>query len=112
MSGGAPPQDDAKQQEQNLEIRKALGDAYSAVEGAKSVQSFSALTFEDLADQQIQRISGPGTDARPNELDRVQRVLGKVLAAVASAKSLPAASFAKQDPARDVNTPAAGPTQV
>lgn len=105
MAGGAPPQDDAKLQSQNLELRTALNDAYSAVEGAKSVQSFSALTFEDLADQQIQRISGPDTLARPNELNRVQRVLNNVLQSVAKIKALPPESFAKQNAKRDVNTP-------
>lgn len=106
MSGNAPPQDDPKLQSQNLELRKALSDAYSAVEGAKSVQSFSALTFEDLADQQIQRISGADTEARPNDLNRVQRVLQNVLQSVAKIKAMPPESFAKQDAKRDVNTPA------
>lgn len=109
MSGNTSPKDDPKAQSQNLELRRALGDAYSAVEGAKSVQSFSALTFEDLADQQIQRIMGPDTQARPNELNRVKRVLSNVISSVAKIKSMPAAAFAKMDPARDVNTPAVGP---
>jgi hypothetical protein len=106
MSGGAPPQDDAKLQAQNIRLRTALNDAYAAVEGAKSVQSFSALTFEDLADQQIQRISGPDTVARPNELNRVTRVLNNVLQSVAKIKAMPPESFAKQNVKRDVNTPA------
>ena len=100
----APPQDDPKLQAQNLELRKALNNAYAAVEGAKSTQSFSALTFEDLADQQIQRISGADTTARPNELNRVQRTLNDVVQAVAKIKAMPPEAFAKQDPARDVNT--------
>ena len=104
MSGNAPSQDDPKLQSQNLELRKALSDAYAAVEGAKAVQSFAALTFEDLADQQIQRISGPDTEARPNELNRVQRVLNNVIQAVAKIKALPPESFAKQMEDRDVNT--------
>lgn len=101
----APPQDDPKLQSQNLELRKALNDAYAAVEGAKSVQSFSALTFEDLADAQIQRISGNDTVARPNELNRVKRTLNNVVQAVAKIKAMPPEAFAKQDPSRDVNTP-------
>ncbi len=101
----APPQDDPKLQAQNLELRKALNDAYASIEGGKSVQSFSALTFEDLADAQIQRISGPDTEARPNELNRVKRTLNNVIQAVAKIKAMPPESFAKQDPARDVNTP-------
>jgi hypothetical protein len=104
MAGNAPAQDDPKQQAQNMELRVALSDAYAAVEGEKAVQSFSAITFEDLADQQIQRISGPGTPSRPNELDRVQRVLKNLLQAVAKIKSLPPEYFAEPDATRDVNT--------
>ena len=98
--------DDAQQQSQNLELRKALNDAYSAIEGAKAVQSFNGLTFEDLADQQIQRISGADTQSRPNELNRVQQILANVVQAAAKIKALPPEAFADQDPARDVNTPA------
>jgi hypothetical protein len=98
-------QDDAIQQAQNLELRKALNDAYAAVEGAKAVQSFSALTFEDHADQQIQRISGADTQTRPNELNRVQQVVNGVISAAAKIKALPDDAFADSDPSRDVNTP-------
>lgn len=105
MSGNASTQDDPQQQQQNLELREALSDAYSSIEGYKAAQSFGALTFEDLADQQIARISGPDTDSRPNELNRVQRVLNNVLQAVTKIKALPPESFAKPDPSRDANTP-------
>jgi hypothetical protein len=99
-------QDDPQQQAQNINLRAALSDAYAAVNGAKAVQSFSALTFEDLADQQIQRISGADTQTRPNELHRVANVLSNLTQAVAQIKALPPESFADQDPSRDVNTPA------
>lgn len=106
MSGNTSSKDDPKLQSQNLELRRALNDAYASVEGAKAVQSFNAITFEDLADQQIERISGADTEARPNELNRVTRVLNNVLQAVAKIKEMPPESFAKQDADRDVNTPA------
>jgi hypothetical protein len=99
-------QDDPQLQSQNLTLRTALNDAYAAVNGNKAVQSFSALTFEDLADQQIQRISGTDTQTRPNELHRVQNILTNLTQAVAQIKALPPESFADQDPNRDVNTPA------
>jgi hypothetical protein len=103
MAGNA--QDDAQLQSQNLDLRVALNDAYAAVEGAKTVQSFNALTFEDLADQQIQRISGPDTTSRPNALNSVQHVLNNLTQAVAKIKAMPPESFADQDTSRDVNTP-------
>lgn len=105
MSGNASQKDDPQLQSQNLEIRTALSDAYAAVEGFKAAQSFSALTFEDLADQQIERLEGADTEARPNERRRIQRVLNNVLQAVAKVKAMPPEAFAKADPSRDVNTP-------
>lgn len=97
-------QDDPRLQSQNIQLRVALSDAYASVEGAKAVQSFSAVTFEDLADQQIQRISGPDTQSRPNELNRVQRTLSNVLQAVAKIKALPPEAFAEPNESRDVNS--------
>jgi hypothetical protein len=98
-------QDDPTLQAQNLQLRVALSDAYAAVEGAKTVQTFNAITFEDLAQQQIQRISGPDTQTRPNELNQVKAILNNLTNAVAQIKALPPESFADQDASRDVNTP-------
>ena len=99
-------QDDPKLQQQNLNLRIALNDAYAAVEGAKAVQSFSAITFEDLATQQIARISGPDTPTRPNELNKVQNILNAVVQAAQQIMALPASAFQDSDPTRDVNSPA------
>lgn len=96
---------DKREQEQNLELRKAIADAYAFVEGQKSVQSFAALTFEDLVDQQIERIEGKGTALRPNALDRVTAIENNVKNAVDKIKKLPPSAFAKPDPKNDANTP-------
>lgn len=98
--------DDPKLQAQNLELRVAISNAYAAVEGQKALQSFSALTFEELCEAQIQRISGADTPERLNELNRVQRILKGVQDAVSKIKALPPEAFAKPDAGRDVNTPA------
>jgi hypothetical protein len=100
----ASAQDNANLQSQNLLIREHLNNAYAAVEGQKAVQSFSAFTFEDALDQQIERIAGASTDTRPNELDRVSRVESDVVAAVAQVKALPPNAFVEPDDERDVNT--------
>lgn len=105
MSGTASKKDDPKLQSQNLKLRTAISDAYAAVEGYKSVQTFNAITFEDLADQQIERISGKDSQSRPNELNRVKRVVENLKQAVAQIKTLPPEAFADADKDRDVNTP-------
>lgn len=96
---------DEKAQSQNLELRKALNDAYAFVEGQKTVQSFSAVTFEELMDQQIERLVGKGTDSRPNEFDRVTKIKNAVVQAVAQIKAMPDDAFVDSDPNKDVNTP-------
>ena len=98
--------EEQKTDDQNQELRRALNDAYASVEGAKLVNTFSALTFEELAYRQIQRIKAPGTDSRPNELDRTTRTLNDVVRAIETIKKLPDDAFKKPDPDRDVNTPA------
>lgn len=95
---------DKNEQEQNLELRKAIAGAYAFVEGQKSVQSFSALTFEDLVDQQIERITGKGTTLRPNTLERVDVLEQGVLSAIDKIKKLAPEAFAKPDPTNDANT--------
>ena len=94
-----------KLQEQNLELRKAINDAYAFVEGQKLVQSFSAITFEDLMDQQIERLSGATTTTRPNALVRIQKIVSGLEAAVAKIKSLPDDAFSKKKDNGNVNTP-------
>lgn len=92
-------------QARNTRLREALGDAYAALQAEKTIQSFSAFTFEEALDAQIERIEGAGTQLRPNELDRVDRILSQVTQAVDQIKSLPPESFAKAKPDEDVNTP-------
>lgn len=98
-------QDDPALQEQNLELRQAIGDAYAAIESAKTTQTFAALTFEDLLDQQIERISGASTQLRPNALDRITQIVNNVTTAVTQIKALPPEQFQQSDATRDVNTP-------
>lgn len=105
MSAGNS-QDDPALQEQNFQLRKAIGDAYAAIESAKTTQTFSALTYEDLLDAQIERISGASTQTRPNELDRVTQIVNNVQSAVEKIKALPPESFQESNADRDVNTPA------
>lgn len=98
-------QDDPALQEQNLDLRTAISDAYAAVDSAKTTQTFAALTFEDLLDQQIERISGASTQQRPNALDRITQIVNNVQSAVTKIKALPPEQFQQADDTRDVNTP-------
>jgi hypothetical protein len=92
-------------QARNLREREALNNAYGALVGQQSVQSWTAFTFEEAVDAQIEAIEGPATDKRPNELMRVDRIEQECLAAVAALRDLPPEQFIEADPEQDVNTP-------
>jgi len=91
-------------QARNTRLREALANAHTALQAEKAVQSFSAFTFEEALDGQIERIEGSGTQLRPNELDRVDRILSQVQQAVTEIKSLPPEAFVKPSEDDDVNS--------
>ena len=95
---------DQQVQAQNLKEREALGRAYGALVGQQSVQSWSAFTFEDAVDSQIEDIEGKSTQKRPNQLDRVDRIEQDALSAIARLKEVPPEKFIEPDPDSDVNT--------
>lgn len=102
------PQDarneESKLQQFNLSQRRALNNAYAALEGQKNTSTFAAFTFEDAVDLQIERIEGTGTELRPNELERVGKIEQEMIKAVAELAEVPPEQFLEPDPARDVNT--------
>jgi hypothetical protein len=104
MATQQKPDSDQAGDDLSFELRRAVANAYAFVEGAKSVQTFSALTYEELLDQQIERIEGAETDLRPNELHRIDKTEQDVVAAVAKIKALPANFFADDRPKDNVNS--------
>lgn len=97
-------QEGAKQ-DLNFELRRIIGRAYALVQGRRASESFFATTYEELADQQIWRIEGPSTAARPNELERIDAIEREYLSAIEQIRDIPPEQFLLSDPARDVNTP-------
>lgn len=95
---------DANAQSQSISQREALNDAYAALLGQQSVQSFTAFTFEEALDAQIERIEGAGTQLRPNQLGRVDRVEQRLLEAVEQLKQVPPEMFRDKSADQDVNT--------
>jgi hypothetical protein len=95
-------------QDQNLKEREALNDAYAALLGQQTTQSFVAFTFEEAMDAQIEAIEGKATTRRPNELGRVDAIEQRAIAAVATLKTIPPEKFVQPDATRDVNTPRDG----
>lgn len=96
---------DQQVQAQNLKEREALGRAYGALVGQQNLQAWSAFTFEDAVDNQIEEIEGKSTQKRPNQLDRVDRIEQDALSSIARLKDVPPEKFIEPDPDTDVNTP-------
>jgi hypothetical protein len=92
-------------QTRNNKQREALSNAYAALTGQQSIQAWTAFTFEEAMDAQIERIEGASTDKRPNELERVDKIEQDTLAAISALKDVPPEQFLEPDTDRDVNTP-------
>jgi hypothetical protein len=92
----------------NQELRQSIADAYSFVEGAKTSQTFSSLTFEDLMAQQITILTGPDTPQRPNVLNRISSVVTRAQDAITKIQQLPPDFFTQKDNTDAVNTELAG----
>ncbi len=57
-------------------------------------------------DQQIERIEGASSLAKPNEIDRITRTEAALVAAVENIKKMPDDAFKKVSDEKNVNTPA------
>lgn len=99
---------EAESLELNTELRRVINNSVGSVLGRQTSESFFAVTYEELADQQIERISGKGTATRPNELERVNRIEQEMLSLVAQVRNIPPEKFILSDSAQDVNTPVDG----
>lgn len=102
---------DKKTETLNLETRRDLANAHAFLLGQQSVQSFAALTPEELYDQQIERIEGKDTDTRPNELHRLDQLESSLLKTVEKVKALPPEVFVEPNETTDVNTSTNVPEQ-
>ena len=99
--------DDTKDNEQNLDLRESLNNAYAFIEGQKSVNAFATVTIEDMLDQQIERLSGDSLPTKKNAIDTINYLESQVVVAVAKIKELPDDTFQKQRSKDNVNTPVA-----
>lgn len=104
-SPSQPSKMEAEALDLNFELRRVLSNAVAFVQGRQTSDSFAALTYEELADQQIERISGKGTSTRPNELERVNKIESDLLNAIAQVRNIPPENFLLSNSATDVNTP-------
>ncbi len=90
--------------DEKIELRRVINDAYAFVVGRQATQTFGAVTYEELADQQIERIEGTGTVLRPNELSRIDKVEQDLKNMIAQIRDIPPERFVLSNPDRDVNT--------
>lgn len=91
--------------QEQLQLRSVVSTAQAFITGKELVQSLSAITFEDLAAAQIDRLTGKGTGTRSNVVTRTKKVYSDLYALVGQMKGLDVESFPEADPSKDVNTP-------
>ena len=87
-----------------LSLRRAVNNAYAFVRGRETAQSFSCVTFEDLAAQQVERLNGKESATRSNEIHQIQKVKEAIISAVNCIENLPPDAFRIADEKKDVNT--------
>ena len=101
MAQSQTPNDDL-----SLKYRVVLANAYGFVQGQQTTQTFSTITFEQLAAQQIDALTGKGSPGRPNALQRVQKVQADLQSMAAQIKATDPSAFLPPDASQDVNTAA------
>lgn len=91
-------------QDETTKQRIALNNAYAALLGEQTNQTFAAFTFEEALNLQIEDIEGTGTEAHPNQLGKVDRIKSQLLQAVEQIGKVDPSKFQKVYD-QPVNTP-------
>ena len=92
-------------QQRSTRQRTALNNAYAFVLSDRNTQAFLNFGFEEALDLQIEQIEGEGTQTRPNQLERVKRIVEQVTTAVEQLKAVPDEAFQEANEFEDANTP-------
>jgi hypothetical protein len=98
------PEKDQKGQQFADQARLVVANAYAFVRGQEAQESFSALTFEDLLQQQVDVISGKPGNNRPNQIERIKKVAADLRVMAEKIKATDPKAFDLHDGDRDVNT--------
>jgi hypothetical protein len=89
------------------QYRTIVSKAYAAVAGQQVNCTFNTITFEELAAQQIDRLTGKGPPGRPNVVQQIQNVADDLANAVQQMEQTDPSDFnLPPDESQDVNTPA------
>lgn len=106
MAGESTKQklDQEQAQDQTIRQRSAIQNAYASLLGEQNNQTFAAFTLEEALDAQIERIAGKGSDAHPNQLDRVARIKNQLLQAVDEVSKTDPAQYEQVSVDKNVNT--------
>ena len=105
MAGKQQDAQEAESRGRTQRQREALNNAYAFVLSDQATQAFLNFGFEEALDLQIEQIEGVGTDVRPNQLSRVDRIEQQVTTAVEQLKSVSDETFQQASEFEDANTP-------
>jgi hypothetical protein len=91
-------------EQHHLRQRRAINNAYAALQGRQTADTFAAFTFEEAADAHIELIEGSDTQTHPNKLNRVAKIRNDIERAVDELKDVPPETFLDVQPEDRVNT--------
>ncbi|MHA2334293.1 MAG: hypothetical protein ACXAEU_19855 [Candidatus Hodarchaeales archaeon] len=80
-------------QEAINQIRKALAEGFSAVQGAEINDRLGAISMEEMLARSITAIEEDQSDIRPGKINQVARIKQQVIDVVEQAKAMPPQVF-------------------
>lgn len=94
--------------EQLREYRRVVAAAVGELRSNEIRNSFAALSFEELIDQHIDRMTGTTDANHPSRLSRITKVRDDLAANIEGIKATPPAAFTRSSSGDNANTPVEG----
>jgi hypothetical protein len=100
------PTDRKLQEDANTNIRVSVDNAYGFIKGMETTTSFYAVTFEEMVQQQMDRLTGNNLGGR-SAIERMTKIRNELTGAIQAIKSIPPDQMFSQEDnnATCVNTP-------
>ena len=106
-----PTNDRKLQEDANTNIRVSIDNAYGFIKGMETTTSFYAVTFEEMVQQQMDRLTGKNMRGG-STIERMTKIRNDMTGAIQAIKSIPQDQMFSQEDnnATSVNTTEQGGT--
>ena len=100
-----PTNDRKLQEDANTNIRVSVDNAYGFIKGMEMTTGFQTVTFEEMVQQQMDRLTGKNLGGR-SAIEQITKIRNDLVGAIQAIKSIPADQLfsEEQNNATSVNT--------